>query len=55
MVMHLLEGIASKGANLQTHTPVTSISDTPLPDGYWLVTTERGTIKAKKVILATNG
>lgn len=54
MVMHLLAGVVSKGANLQTHTPVTSVSETPLADGRWLVTTERGAIKAKKVLYATN-
>ncbi|RMJ17098.1 hypothetical protein CDV36_003257 [Fusarium kuroshium] len=54
MVMHLLKGVVEKGANLQTHTPVTQISDEPLPDGRWEVVTERGTIRAKKVLLATN-
>lgn len=54
MVMHLLKGVVDKGANLQTMTPVTQISEKPLPDGRWLVTTERGSIKTKKVILATN-
>ncbi|KAL2811942.1 hypothetical protein BJX63DRAFT_432947 [Aspergillus granulosus] len=54
MVMHLLQ-TAVTGANLQTHTPVTRISDTPLPDGRWLAHTERGTIKAKKILIATNG
>lgn len=53
--MHLLQGVVSKGVNLQTHTPVTSVSNGPLPDGRWLVTTERGSIKAKTVIFATNG
>ncbi|KAL3446356.1 FAD dependent oxidoreductase [Aspergillus insuetus] len=55
MVMHLLQTAVKKGANLQTHTPVTRISNTPLPDGRWLVETERGIIKAKKILLATNG
>jgi glycine/D-amino acid oxidase-like deaminating enzyme len=55
MVMHLLQAAVKKGANLQTHTPVTRISDTPLPDGRWLVETERGSIKAKKILFATNG
>ena len=40
------------GLNLQTNTPVTQLSKTP---GGWEVTTARGTIKAPKVILATNG
>ncbi|KAJ0269189.1 hypothetical protein Brms1b_013661 [Colletotrichum noveboracense] len=55
MVMHLLEGVVQKGANLQTHTPVTHISENPLLDGRWEVSTARGSIKAKKVLLATNG
>ncbi|KAL2670150.1 hypothetical protein Neosp_015031 [[Neocosmospora] mangrovei] len=54
MVMHLLKGVVDKGANLQTHTPVTRVSGKPLPDGRWEVVTERGTIRAKKVLLATN-
>lgn len=54
MVMHLLKGVVEKGANLQTHTPVTKVSEKPLADGRWLVTTERGSIKTKKVLFATN-
>ncbi|KAL2833328.1 FAD dependent oxidoreductase superfamily [Aspergillus cavernicola] len=55
MVLHLLQNAVKNGANLQTNTPVTNLSETPLPDGRWPVTTDRGTIKAKKVLLATNG
>ncbi|EQB51303.1 FAD dependent oxidoreductase [Colletotrichum gloeosporioides Cg-14] len=55
MVMHLLKGVVQKGANLQTHTPVTYISENPLLDGRWEIFTARGSIKAKKVLLATNG
>lgn len=54
MVMHLLQGVVNRGANLQTMTPVTSIDENPLPDGRWVVRTERGNIKAKKIFLATN-
>lgn len=54
MVMHLLQGVVNRGANLQTMTPVTSIDESPLPDGRWAVHTERGNIKAKKLLLATN-
>lgn len=53
--MHLLNAAVQKGANLQTNTPVTSVSESPLPDGRWLVTTERGSIKTKNVLFATNG
>lgn len=53
--MHLLELVVAKGVNLQTNTPVTKVSDTPNEDGTWTVTTDRGSIKAKKVVLASNG
>nr|POF06993.1 hypothetical protein CFP56_31617 [Quercus suber] len=39
--------------NLQTLTPVQSLNQ--IADGRWSVSTERGNILAKKVILATNG
>ncbi|KAK2757158.1 FAD dependent oxidoreductase superfamily protein [Colletotrichum kahawae] len=55
LVTHLLSLAVRGGVNLQTHTPVTSVSDTQDADGYWLVSTLRGVIKAKKVIFATNG
>ncbi|KAK6227635.1 FAD dependent oxidoreductase [Colletotrichum tabaci] len=55
LVMHLLKGVVQKGANLQTHTPVTHISESPLLDGRWKVSTARGSIKARKILLATNG
>ena len=54
MVMHLLKKVIQQGANLQTTTPVTKVSETPLADGRWLITTGRGSIKAKKVIFGTN-
>ncbi|QDS76013.1 hypothetical protein FKW77_004851 [Venturia effusa] len=54
MVMHLLKGVVAKGANLQTHTPVTSVSDTASSDGEWEVTTTRGTIRTKTILYATN-
>ncbi|KAJ9269195.1 hypothetical protein DTO212C5_4690 [Paecilomyces variotii] len=38
----------------RTMTPVIEVSDRPLPGGRWLVKTERGNVKAKKVIFATN-
>ena len=52
--MHLLQGAVAKGANLQTHTPVTHLSEAPLPDGRWEATTPRGPVRARKVLLATN-
>ena len=54
MVMHLLRDAVSKGANLQTHTSVLKVSDTPSADGTWKITTTRGEVKAKNLLYATN-
>ncbi|KAJ6014145.1 hypothetical protein N7540_008736 [Penicillium herquei] len=55
-VLHLLEKVVSKGVNLQTHTPVTKISEsTSLSSPHrWRVETSRGTVAAKVVVFATN-
>lgn len=42
-----------KGLNLQCNTPANNISKTA--DGKWTVSTPRGIISTKKLILATNG
>lgn len=55
MVHQLLQGLLEKGLNLQANTPVASISPTPDADGRWTVQTPRGSIKAGKVVVATNG
>jgi glycine/D-amino acid oxidase-like deaminating enzyme len=52
LMLHLLQRAVSSGCNLQTHTPVTSISQL---EGQWIATTPRGVITACKVIFATNG
>jgi len=38
--------------NLQTNTPVLSVS--PSGDGNWIIETERGSVRAAKVVFATN-
>jgi glycine/D-amino acid oxidase-like deaminating enzyme len=48
------KGLKHKNLNLQTNTPVIAIPAAPDPDGSWSVTTSRGVIKARKVIMATN-
>jgi glycine/D-amino acid oxidase-like deaminating enzyme len=53
--MGLLSKLVDKGVNLQTNTPVTAISEERDSEGRWIVTTNRGSIRAKKLILATNG
>ncbi|KAH7303824.1 FAD dependent oxidoreductase-domain-containing protein [Stachybotrys elegans] len=55
MVHKLLGGLLDKGVNLQTNTPVKSVSPTTDQDGSWTVQTERGSIGAAKVVFATNG
>jgi glycine/D-amino acid oxidase-like deaminating enzyme len=55
LVMTLLEKAVTKGVNLQTHTPVTFVSDTQDQQGYYAVTTQRGALRARKVVFATNG
>ena len=52
--MHLLASTVSKGLNLQTHTPVTHVSSSSDGDDPCLVSTTRGSIKAKNVIFASN-
>ncbi|KAL4758879.1 FAD dependent oxidoreductase-domain-containing protein [Aspergillus foveolatus] len=54
LIMHLLQRAVDKGVNLQTHTPVLSLSPAESGSGYTLQT-PRGTLTAKKLILATNG
>jgi glycine/D-amino acid oxidase-like deaminating enzyme len=55
LVHQLLRKLVAKGLNLQTNTPVTSVSSTKDPKGRWLVQTPRGTIATRKVVYATNG
>ncbi|KAJ4264181.1 hypothetical protein NW762_005375 [Fusarium torreyae] len=52
LVHQLLEKLVDQGINVQAHTPVTSVSQTE--GGVWSVNTPRGTIRAKKIIHATN-
>jgi glycine/D-amino acid oxidase-like deaminating enzyme len=54
LVMHLLSLVVKNGVNLQTMTPVTSVSDVPDADGRWTVNSSGGSIKAKKVVFASN-
>ncbi|KGO57768.1 FAD dependent oxidoreductase [Penicillium expansum] len=54
LVAHLIRVAVSHGLNLQTNTPVSAIGETPNANGFWPVTTSRGTINARKIILATN-
>ncbi|KAI0416790.1 FAD dependent oxidoreductase [Xylaria grammica] len=55
MVMHLLAAAVAAGVNLQTHTPVHTVSPVADSEGYWTLETTRGPVKAKRVVFATNG
>ncbi|PVI03038.1 DAO-domain-containing protein [Periconia macrospinosa] len=54
LILHLLAEAVASGVNLQTHTPVTSTTTTPSPDGIFTVSTPRGAIKTRKIMYATN-
>lgn len=57
-VIGMLKMAVGKGLNMQTGTPVTRLlkhDDDDDDDGSWEVTTPRGTIRAPKVVMATNG
>ncbi|KAI6370593.1 hypothetical protein MCOR25_004136 [Pyricularia grisea] len=56
-VCHILEVALEKGLNLQTNTTALSLEQIPAGvdgDARWRVVTDRGTVKAAKVVLATN-
>ncbi|KAI0531934.1 FAD dependent oxidoreductase [Xylaria digitata] len=54
MVMHLLAAAVAAGVNLQTHTPVRAVSTEADGEGYWILETTRGVIKARRIVFATN-
>ncbi|EFX03293.1 FAD dependent oxidoreductase superfamily [Grosmannia clavigera kw1407] len=55
MVHALLSKAVAQGVNLQTHTPVIAVATPDGPDGPVLLTTPRGSIRARRVVYATNG
>ena len=54
LVAGLIRIAVARGLNLQTNTMVTEIGQDRTPEGLWPVTTNRGVIYARKIILATN-
>jgi glycine/D-amino acid oxidase-like deaminating enzyme len=55
LIHHMFRNAIDKGVNLQTNTPVQSISSGCDADGYWTISTkDRGVIKAKQVVMTTN-
>ncbi|KAK3360250.1 FAD dependent oxidoreductase [Lasiosphaeria hispida] len=51
----LLSAFPAPAFNLQTNTPVTALTRTPSSPYQWTLTTPRGPIAARQVLLATNG
>ncbi|KAK1561554.1 FAD dependent oxidoreductase [Colletotrichum navitas] len=54
LIVHLLSKAIDAGVNLQTHTPVNTVTETPDKEGYLTLSTPRGKIRAAKVVYATN-
>ena len=55
MILHLLRRVIDQGVNLQTHTLVQCVSHEPDDEDHWTISTPRGSVKAKKVVYASNG
>lgn len=53
MIHHMFSRAIAKGVNVQTNTPVLSISQSQ-EDYRWVLKTKRGTVLAKQVLMATN-
>ncbi|KAH7145514.1 FAD dependent oxidoreductase [Dactylonectria estremocensis] len=51
---HMFREAVAKGVNLQANTPVQTISSTRDANGFWMITTNRGVVKTRQVIMATN-
>ncbi|KAK1980883.1 FAD dependent oxidoreductase [Colletotrichum cereale] len=54
LIIHLLSKAIDAGVNLQTHTPVNAVTETPDADGHLTLSTPRGKIRAGKIVYATN-
>ncbi|KAJ7174991.1 DAO-domain-containing protein [Mycena crocata] len=54
LVAHIMKICLDKGLNLQTWTPVTSVTASPTTPGHWAVKTPRGIVSTPTVVYATN-
>nr|RBQ95949.1 hypothetical protein FVER53263_08500 [Fusarium verticillioides] len=54
LIHHMFSEAIKRGINLQTNTPVTSVSDTQDATGHWTLHTSRGEVRARKVVFVTN-
>ena len=55
LVCRMLELSLARGLNLQTNTPALSVTRSADDSDLWDVVTERGVVRGRHVILATNG
>ncbi|KAF4442689.1 Gamma-glutamylputrescine oxidoreductase [Fusarium acutatum] len=54
LIHHMFSEAISQGINLQTNTPVLSVSETQDATGQYTLCTSRGGVRARKVVFATN-
>ncbi|KAF4337998.1 hypothetical protein FBEOM_8097 [Fusarium beomiforme] len=54
LIHHMFSSAIDQGVNLQTNTPVISVSETQETTGEWLLTTNRGQVRARKIVFAAN-
>jgi glycine/D-amino acid oxidase-like deaminating enzyme len=54
LTAHIMRANLSKGANLQTHTVATFITENQIGSRKWIVHTPRGSISATTIVHATN-
>ncbi|KAF5603382.1 FAD dependent oxidoreductase [Fusarium pseudocircinatum] len=54
LILQLLSKAVDANVSLQTNTPVTAVTAKPDKDGHLTLTTPRGSIRAAKIIYATN-
>lgn len=54
MMHQMLEKLIQQGLQVHAHTPVLELSATRDELGFWTVTTPRGAIKTKKIVVCTN-
>ncbi|QKD56842.2 FAD dependent oxidoreductase [Fusarium oxysporum Fo47] len=54
LIHHMFRNAINKGVNVQTNTPVQTVSSSRDTNGYWTISTDREAVKARQVIMTTN-
>ncbi|KAH8660303.1 FAD dependent oxidoreductase [Xylariales sp. PMI_506] len=55
LILHMLSKAIDAGVNVQTNTPVLEVTKSADAEGYFTITTPRGSVHAKNIVYATNG